>query len=421
MDKNYGAYPYWGFPHVSWPDPYALWDAFTAHPTYFNQTTAQTLATERFRIQNSQKLSETVDAAYVMAEAHFLKNRINLITGVRFDGTTDKGDGALTPSTGATLADVLANWKERGFHVDESYHGYYPSAHLTFNLTENLLLRASYARTLGRPDFAQILPLVRVNNTDTDTDDGLGTLPSHTIKFNNTALRPYQANNYDLSLEYYFHNGGVISLGGFYKEAKDFFGNLSRQATAQDLTDFGLPPEFLGYNLTTTINTNGTAKIEGGEFNFRQPLTMIPGWGRYFTVMLNATKLHLSGPNSTDFSGFIKNSGNVGISFEKKPLTLRLNVNYRGRQINSYQTGATYQVGAPVGGVFEEDYAPRFNVDVNAEYMLSKRFGLFANVRNLFNQYQQLERLNSVIPAYAKMYRRENFGAQITLGVKGTF
>ena len=73
----------------------------------------------------------------------------------------------------------------------------------------------------------------------------------------------------------------MISLGGFYKEAKDFFGNLSRQATAQDLTDFGLPPEFLGYSLTTTINTSGTAKIEGGEFNFRQPLTMIPGWGRY--------------------------------------------------------------------------------------------------------------------------------------------
>ena len=54
-------------------------------------------------------------------------------------------------------------------------------------------MRTSYARTLGRPDFAQILPLVRVNNADTDTDDGLGTLPAHTIKFNNTALRPYQA------------------------------------------------------------------------------------------------------------------------------------------------------------------------------------------------------------------------------------
>ena len=74
--------------------------------------------------------------------------------------------------------------------------------------------------------------------------------------------------------------------------------------------------------------------------------------------MLNATKLHLSGPNSTDFSGFIKNLGNLGLSFEKKPLTVRVNVNYRGRQINSYQTGATYQAGTPVRGVFEEDYAP---------------------------------------------------------------
>jgi len=423
LDTNYGAYPYWGFPHVSWPDPYALWSEFQAHPNYFSLTTAQALAAERFRIQNSQKLKETVNSAYVMTDAHFLRNRLNLIAGVRLEQTDDKGDGALTPTIGGTLADVQANWKERGLHVSKSYDGYYPSVHATYNLTENLLLRASYARTLGRPDFAQILPLVQVNNTDTDTDNGLGVLPARTIKFNNTALRPYQANNYDVSLEYYFRNGGVISIGGFYKDVKDFFGTFNRVATAQDIADLDLSPDYIGYQVTTTINTQGTATIQGGEFNLRQPLTMIPGWGRYFVFLFNATKLHLEGPNSADFSGFIKNSANAGISFEKKPIAVRLNVNYRGRQINSYQTAAAYQVGntTPVGGTFEEDYAPRFNVDANVEYKFSKRLGFFTNVRNLFNQYQQLERYNSATPNYAKMYRREKFGAQLTVGVKGTF
>lgn len=423
LDTRYGPYPGWGFGHISWPDPYKLYEEFLAHPNFFQLSPAQALAAERFRLKNSQRLGETVVAPYALLDSHFLKNRLGIVAGVRYEHTKDTGNGVFSPTIGTSLADLQANWRERGNRASKSYDGFYPSVSATYNLTDDLLIRAAYARTLGRPDFGNILPLVRVNNTDTATDDGLGTLDPRTIVVTNPDLKPYQADNYDLSLEYYFHDGGVVSGGVFEKDIRDFFGTLSGPPTAQDLADLDLPAEYFnaGYTLRRTINVSGTSKITGFEFNYREPLSFIPGWGRYFTVFFNLTKLHLSGPNTADFSGFIKDSGNVGLSYDRFPLSVRLNLNYRGRQVNSLQTGAAYGFASSDSRVFREYYAPRFNLDANIEYKFSKNLGVFANVRNIFDQPQDLERYNPTSPDYSHLYRREKFGAQITMGVKGTF
>ena len=135
-------------------------------------------------------------------------------------------------------------------------------------------------------------------------------------------------------------------------------------------------------------------------------------------MAMKGRPLDLDGSAEADFSGFIEESANVGLTYTHKPVTLRLNVNYRGRQINSQQTGSGY--GGASGG-FYEYYAARTNVDLNGEYAFSPKLALFANVRNVFNVPQDLERYNSVTPGWAKLYRREKFGAQITIGVKGTF
>lgn len=425
LDTNYGPYSGWGFDNVTWPDPYRLYQEFIAHPNYFQLTTAQALAAERFRIQNSQKLNEDIYAPYFMFDANLLNNRLRVITGVRYENTKDSGDGPYTPTPGATIADVQANWKERGLHVQKTYDGFYPSLHVTYNITEDFLLRTSYARTFGRPDFGQILPLVRVNNTETDASDGIGTIPARTIIYNNTALKPYEANNYDASLEYYFHNGGVVSLGGFWKDAKNFFGTTNGIATAQTLVDLGLPAEDLGFATQTTNNNPNTVHINGIEFNYRQPLNFLPmAWARYFTVYANATKLYLSGGDPTNFQTFVPRAANVGLSFERSKLTLRVNVNFRGREFNSLQTGGQYQVNSatiPSGGQFAEYYGARYNIDMNAAYQINKKFSVFANVRNLLNQPQDLERYNDASPEYSHLYRREKFGAQLTMGVKGSF
>jgi len=60
------------------------------------------------------------------------------------------------------------------------------------------------------------------------------------ITVRNTGLRPWTADNYDLSLEHYTKDGGLISIGAFLKRIKNFFGTFSQVATAEDLDRLGL-------------------------------------------------------------------------------------------------------------------------------------------------------------------------------------
>lgn len=415
-DPLYGVDPHWGLPTVQWPDAFALGDLFISNPGYFTQTTAQQLTTERFRIQNSQLLEETISALYVQADAKFIDNRLSITTGVRYEKTEDDGKGPLTPTPGLTLADLSSNWRERGLEVSESYDGFYPSLHANFNMTDNLIFRAAYAGALGRPDFANILPLVRINDTDLVQNDGIGNINPKTIIYNNVGLQPWEGTGWDLAVEYYFRNGGLLSFGVFGKEIDGFFGLQSGVATAEDLARLGLDSEYLGYATQTQINIAGKARINGWELNFRQPLHFIPRIGDNLEFFFNATKLDLKGQDA-DFTGFIEESASTGLTFRGKKITLRSNFNFRGRQVQAAQTGAAYGTTGGYRGYFRD----RYYVDLNGEYRFSKRFALFANVRNALNEPQDIERINSITPDYAALWQREEFGVQITLGLKGSF
>ncbi len=421
VDQGYlNQDPYWGLPNQQWPDSYKLYRLMTSNPAAFAQTAAQQLAAARFRIQNSQYLEETISSAYAQAEFKLMNARLGIVTGVRFEKTEDTGRGPKTKGPINTLALLQANLIERGYHTSADYDGYYPSFHATYSINDNLLARFSYSTSLGRPDFANILPLARVNDTSTTLDDGLSpTIPPLTVIVTNTALKPWDGESYDLSLEYYFPRGGVLSGGYFAKNLNDFWGTVNRTVTAQDIEDFGLDATALNLTLQTSENI-GEAKITGFEFNYQQPLDFLPGFAKDFSVFANATKLDLSGPKSADFAKFIEESASWGVTYSRKPVVLALKWNYRGRQQLAAQTGTAFQATGVNAG-FREYYSPRTFLDANAEYQFSKRFTLFANARNILNVPQTLERYSPDSAAYSRKYRIEEFGVQIAVGLKGSF
>ena len=416
LDEQYGVYPGFGFQNLQWPSPFKVLEAFESNPGWFAQTDTQARNAARFRVQNSQDVSETVTSFFVRGDARLFNERLQIVTGVRYEKAEIEGDGPLTPTPGLTLADVQANWRERGFHVEREHDGFYPSFHANFNITDDLILRFAYAATIGRPDFGNVLPLVRVNPDTTDADDGAGTLAARTIRYNNTGLQPYEGDNYDLSLEYYFRNGGVVSAGIFQKELTNFIAPFSGTADAALLAELNLPDDYLGFQVLTDVNVPGTSRITGVEFSYRQRLDFLGPFGEKFEFFANATRLDLNGESEQVFDNFIEESANAGITFRQNPLTLRLNVNYRGRQILGPLGGNVYGSNG-IG----EYFADRVYVDVNGEYNFRRSLSFFLNVRNVFNTPQDNERYNALTPGYATMFRREKFGAQITLGVKGTF
>lgn len=443
--------PYWGQPRVQWVDAFALYKAYADHPNYF---TTNAVTNETSRRTNSEKITERISAAYLQFDTALMGDRLRVVGGVRFEKTNDKGEGLLTDpdavwqknpdgsyvDSNPTLAGAqrvrrtdagavgslqeldLTN-VERGYKADREYQGYYPGMSVTYNFTEHLLARFAYGKTLGRPDYANIIPNTVMNEDDNDPN-AVGTL---TIR--NTKLKPWTANNYDASLEYYFGKGGLASAGVFKKDLSGFWVSRGGTVDAALANELGLGSRFIGWGVSTTVN-GGAAEISGAEFNLVRPLTFLPGFARNFTLKANGTMIHLSGDNTPDFRGFISKVGNFSVSYNKRPVSFNLNFNYRGRQKGTVitapavQTGAQYVPASPAPAYatpFFEYYAPRWNVDLSGDYKISKALSLFASVRNLLNKEQVIERFNAATPDYAHGFREEKFGVSISAGVKGSF
>lgn len=445
----YGIDPYWGAAPIPWANPYMLAKALQTNPGYFRLgtgTNATGVQAETFRINNSERIQERVDAAYLQGNAHFFHNKLQVVAGVRFEKTSDEGDGVLSnpdavyqtnadgsyvdgnpaqagvqrvrrADAGAvgSMEELRLTRIERAAHSKRSYDGYYPGIHLTYNITDELLARFSYAKTIGRPDYANIIPNTDINYDDSNPSTGF-------ITIRNTALKPWTADNFDFSLEYYFKKGGLVSAGVFQKNLADFWvtqGGTVTQALADEL---GIGSEFVGWSVSTTVN-GGDARITGGEVNWVQPLAFLPGWGRHFTLKANGTKLDLSGSNLADFRGFIEQTGNFSVAFEKKPVSFNVTFNYRGRQKGTTATAPAAQTGAQYGATtgFFEYYAPRTYLDISGEVKVAKHLSIFAGVRNALNKPQVIQRYNDASPDYARTYRQEEFGVSCSLGVKGSF
>lgn len=431
---------HYGFRNVPWLSPTGTWAAFQANPALFAQTAAQVVAAETFRVTNSEFIAETVTAAYVQAEVRLLHNRLRILTGVRREQTTDEGEGMLfdpnavfvrnadgtyartaqgarvrRPEAGAagSLEELRLTRRERAYRANRSYHGFYPSLHLTYEVRDGLQARAAYARTYGRPDFTDIIPSATINELD------LGAAPSAdpsvakgTITVRNTGLRPWTADNFDLSLEYYSDQGGMISGGVFWKEIRDFFGDDVRLATLADVEQAGLDARYVGWNLATKFNS-GDARIQGAEINLRHPLRRLGGWGRFFTVFANATQLKLAGDQQASFSSFIPRSANGGFSFSRERVTLVAKWNHRGED---------KRVAQPLFGPDGFEYfKARTTLDLNLAVQLSRRFSLLANANNVFNVPQTLLRYGSQTPAYARQWRRSEYGVALAVGLRGVF
>jgi TonB-dependent receptor len=433
MNSDYGFY---GIP---WMSPLRAWRAYQLDPKLYAMTVAQQFAAENTRLDNSEFIKETVQAAYVQAEATVLNNRLRVLGGVRFEKTTDNGQGALTnadavwlrdasgayvrtaagarirrPEAGvaSSLEQIAITRKERGAFARRVYDGYYPSLHLTYSATENLLVRLAYAATYGRPNFTDIVPRTVATGADLDDDDPDPITGRGTLTIRNPALKPWTADNFDLSVEYYTQQGGMLSGGLFRKDIQNFFGDSSRIADAALLDELGLDQRYLHWNDVTKFNA-GDAKINGAEFNARQSLRGLGKWGSYFTLFANGTYLDLDGGPGASFASFIPKSGNWGGTFSGKRLTVTARWNHRGED----RRGPLAAFG-PDGYIY---YRARTTLDMNAVYQLTRRLSLNASVNNLLNKPQTELRYGSSTPAYASQYEEREFAIQMAIGLRGSF
>ncbi len=211
----------------------------------------------------------------------------------------------------------------------------------------------------------------------------------------NPGLKPWTADNYDVSLEYYTRLGGVFSASVFLKDIQDFFGSVVKSATAADLQALGLSSEYVGWTLTTSFNS-GDARVTGGEASVRHSLLPLGSWGRALSVFANATKLRLEGNQGANFTGFMPFAANWGVNYSRSPITMMMNWSHRGEQ-----KLLPNPASGPDGYTY---WKPRTTLDLSLTYQVSKRLSLFGTARNITNVKPVFMRYSSVTPEYARVF-----------------
>ncbi len=420
--------------------PHIAFRAWQQNPALFTMTPAQLVTEEINRRTLSEYVDERVEALYLQPEARLFSGRLNILTGVRYEKTSTGGKGLLQdvnavyvrnqdgsfarnasgvrirkPEAGAvgSMQEVQLVYKERGYVANRSYDGYYPSLHLTYNATERFLIRAAYARTYGRPNFANIIPRAVVNEGDFEEEPDPG-VALGTITIRNTALKPWTADNFDASVEYYTNRRGLFGASVFHKRIDDFFGVFAKVATAEDLRTLELDEQYLGWQVNSTYNLANRASVSGLELSASQPLHGLGNWGQYFKAFANFTKLKLKGDRDANFSGFLPMSANWGLTFTRKKVMIGTKWNYRGKQDRG--------PFADFGPDAREYWPSRTTMDVNLSYSFRPNLSVFFNARDVLDKMTyRTYREGSQTPDYARLYNVREFGTPFSVGLKGSF
>ncbi|MEY4815829.1 MAG: hypothetical protein RLZZ162_2902, partial [Verrucomicrobiota bacterium] len=153
----------------------------------------------------------------------------------------------------------------------------------------------------------------------------------------------------------------------------------------------------------------------GLEYAWRQRLEFLPSWARGVGVFFNGTEMQLSGATTADFSGFTDRTINWGVSLDRPRFSTKLNWNYTGPRRQNAVVGANVPAGTYTY------LKSRLQIDVNVEWRLSRRLGVYATVRNLTNMSNVTEAYAPNTPAYARTRQIDLFGAAYTFGLKGSF
>ncbi len=413
---------------AKWVSPVKFYDIFKKNPEYFvlNEAAAYTSAAT-----NSKFLEETISAAYVRGDMKFFHNRLWLVGGVRFEKTEDHGFGLLDdiratyrqdangnllrdaagraiPVTTNALESAKLRYTVRGAESRKEYQGYYPSFNTTYYLTDTLVLRAAYAQTIGRPRLAEIIPGISITDPESASI-------ARTITVTNTGLKPWTADNYDLSFEAYSIKGAVASFGLFRKDIKNFFGATQVDATPELLAGLGLSDDYLDYEIFSKANF-GEASIEGYEVSWRQSLFFLPDWAKGFQLFGNATITRLNGTNAADFIPFAHKNLNWGVSYLRQRASVKFNVAYAYKV-----TGARVAPSATIPPDTFAYVAPQITADLSFEYRLMKRLSFYGSARNLSGGPKRQLRSGPGVPAYAGPIRIQNFGTIVTVGVRSEF
>jgi TonB-dependent receptor len=206
------------------------------------------------------------------------------------------------------------------------------------------------------------------------------------VTTSNPTLKPQTADNFDLSAEYYFEPAGVVTAGVFLKNIKDFIYNAGGDTIGTG-EDNGFGGQYAGYTINTQQN-GGTGKVKGLELSYMQQLTFLPRFWKGFGFFANGTWMRAEGnygngatlgatlAPTPKIAGFNPLNANAGISYINNKLSVRVQVNHRGRYLLTYSANESRQIYA----------RKRTTIGLKTSYRFTRKLEGYFDIVNLMSE-----------------------------------
>jgi TonB-dependent receptor len=317
--------------------------------------------------------------------------------GVRYVKTEQTSSG-YTFTNGAPLLTT----------VEHEYSDTLPSLNLSLDLTDDFILRASAAKVMARPNGSG-----QVN--------GLGILvpgsavsiagANKTVTAGNPLLDPYRAKAYDLSAEWYFARGALLSAAVFYKDI-DSYVQVVRQTGDFSANPLGLPDSVAlavcganvdpaaclgGWQFNLPRNSPG-GNLKGVEINYQQPFTFLPAPWSGFGVVLNYTGVRskidyfVSSAGTqvieADLIQLSRDAFNATLYFENERFGVRVSAAYRGPYLTTVPGRNMVIPATSSSDRFVEGTNETLNIDFSSSWRVTDNLELTAEALNLTDEYQ---------------------------------
>jgi iron complex outermembrane receptor protein len=254
----------------------------------------------------------------------------------------------VTDSTGAVT-------DPGGYGIAESKNTYWdilPSMNISYDASDDVVFRASAARVMTRPGYAQLAGFVSLVDANFTGSAG-----------GNPYLEPFRANQYNLGVEWYYAPQALFSFNIFKMDIENYIKTESFTAFYRTVQT----PNGHDFLMSGPVN-GGDGKDNGFEISWQQPL--FGGFG----VIANYTYSNGVDAAGDPIDGNSENTYNLTGYFENSKVSTRLAYNFRSK----FKSGTDR--GTPM---WQDDFG---TLDGSFSYNLNDHIALTLDAQNLLHE-----------------------------------
>ena len=342
------------------------------------------------------EVSEETYSLYAMANLDFEIARVPVFVnaGARYVDTTTTSSGfhqIQNPdgSTGYTPEPVTS---------EGGYDKVLPSVNFNAELTDSIVLRGAASKTLIRPALTDLAYKRTASWNSFRFTDG------------NPNLAPTYAKQWELGLEKYLAQGGLLAVSYFWKEIEGVV-RSELTGTVPNVTKYNANGTIDGvydFDVYQPVNADGSYEVSGVELVALVPLGLIYAPLQGFGVNANYTLLDSSLTGESDLGiptppvGLADKTYNVTVYYERDRFQARASYNYKDKYVEG--------IGYEMYPIYRDAYG---QTDISVSYDLTDRFQLSLEGINITDEETKGYTMH---PSFPTMY--ELSGRRFTLGLR---